>query len=117
MVPFYGLRAGHLVRLDHALPSSVPPSAEVLWIDLFNPSPEEKRAVEVMLGLKVPSRQEMSEIEESSRLYEEQGAFVMTAVVISGVAQDRPARTQITFVLSQTHLVLLRYRSSPIPDL
>jgi magnesium transporter len=112
MVTFYGLRAGHLVRLDHAFPSSLPPAADVLWIDLFNPSPEEKRAVEVMLGLKVPTRQEMSEIEESSRLYEEQGAFVMTAVVISGVAQDRPARTQVTFVLSQTHLVLLRYADS-----
>lgn len=113
MMTFYGLRADRLARLDHA--ASGPPSrADVLWIDLFDPSREEERAVETMLGLLVPTRQEMAEIEESARLYEERGALVMTAVVINGVAEGRPARAPVTFVLTQTHLVSLRY-ANPVP--
>ena len=44
----------------------------MLWIDLFDPSREDERAVEALLGLAVPTREEMAEIEESARLYEEQ---------------------------------------------
>src|SRR5215213_7994675 len=78
MMTFYGLRQGRLVRLDHASASGLPASADVLWIDLFDPSREDERAVETLLGLAVPTRQEMAEIEESARLYEEHGALVMT---------------------------------------
>ena len=64
--------------------------------------------------LGVPTRQEMAEIEESARLYEEHGALVMTAVVINGVAEGRPSRTQVTFVLTKTYLVSVRY-ADPVP--
>ena len=56
----------------------------------------------------------MAEIEESARLYEEHGALVMTAVVINGVAEGRPSRTQVTFVLTRKHLVSVRY-ADPVP--
>ncbi len=102
------------MRLDHASASGLPAPSDVLWIDLFDPSREEEQAVETLLGLQVPTRQEMAEIEESARLFEEHGALVMTAVVVNGVAEGRPSRTQVTFVLSQTHLVSLRY-ADPVP--
>ena len=73
----------------------------MLWIDLHDPTHEEEKAVEALLGLEVPTLQEMAEIEESSRLYEEHGALVMTAVIINGVAEGRPSRTQVTFVLTR----------------
>jgi magnesium transporter len=110
MMKAYGLREGRLTPLASA---AVPPS-EVLWIDLNDPTPEEEGAVETLLGLQVPTRQEMAEIEESARLYEERGALVMTAVVINGVAEGRPSRTQVTFVLTPTHLVSVRY-ANPVP--
>ena len=113
MMTLYGLRQGRLLRLD-ASTASLPGPAEVLWIDLLDPSPEEERAVETLLGLAIPTRQEMAEIEESARLYEENGALVMTAVVICGVTAGRPSRTQVTFVLTRTHLVSLRY-ADPVP--
>src|ERR671917_160181 len=114
MMSFYGLRQGRLVRLDHASTSGLPASADVLWIDLFDPSREDERVVETLLGLQVPTRQEMAEIEESARLYEEHGALVMTAVIIHGVAEGRPSRTQVTFVLTKKHLVSVRY-ADPLP--
>ncbi|BBK33122.1 magnesium/cobalt transporter [Allostella humosa] len=56
----------------------------------------------------------MTEIEESARLYREGGAIVMTAVVVNGVAQDRPERSEVTFLLTADHLVTVRY-ADPMP--
>jgi magnesium transporter len=109
MMSFHGLPAGRLARLDQLSASGLPAPADVLWIDLFNATREEERAVEKLLGLQVPTRQEMAEIEESARLYEENGALVMTTVVIQGAAEGKPSRTQVTFVLTPTHLVSVRY--------
>jgi magnesium transporter len=104
----YSLSQGRPVRLDR-IGSDLPVPADVLWIDLHNPSRDEECTVEALLGLEIPTRQEMAEIEESSRLYEERGALVMTAVVIHGAAEGRPTRAPVTFVLTPTQLVSVRY--------
>ena len=47
------------------------PSAELpkaVWIDLVNPSAEETAAVAESFGIEIPSREDMEEIEASSRL-------------------------------------------------
>ena len=62
MMTFYGLRQGQLVRLDHSSTPGLPAPADVLWIDLLDPSRDNERAVETLLGLAVPTRQEMAEI-------------------------------------------------------
>jgi magnesium transporter len=103
MIHFHGLRQGRLVRLTHE-GAALPVPSDVLWINLLDPTHEEEKAVEALLGLQVPTRQEMAEIEESARLYQEHGALVMTAVIINGVAEGRPSRTQVTFVLTRSHL-------------
>jgi magnesium transporter len=81
------------------------------WIDLLNPTKEEDALVEQSLGVAVPTREEMAEIEASSRLYQEGGAHYMTAVVLSqGAAPgDPPAVTPITFILAGDRLVTVRY--------
>lgn len=114
MMTFYGLCDGRLVRLDHPMTFGPSALADVLWIDLLDPSKDEEKTVEALLSLQVPTRQEMAEIEESSRLYEDHGALVMTAVVIDGAGEGRPARAQVTFVLTKTHLVSVRY-ADPVP--
>jgi magnesium transporter len=114
MMTFYGLREGRLVPVSRRAGAEPPQAADVLWIDLCDPSHDEEKSVENLLGLQVPTRQEMAEIEESARLYEERGALVMTAVVSNGVAEGRPSRTQVTFVLTKEHLVSVRY-ADPVP--
>src|SRR5829696_10258420 len=113
MMTIYGLHQGRLVCREQT-DRDLPALNDVVWIDLHDPTRDEECAVEALLGLEVPTRQEMAEIEESSRLYEEHGALVMTAVIINGVAEGRPSRTQVTFVLTQTHLVSVRY-ADPVP--
>jgi magnesium transporter len=113
MMQAFGVHDGRLARLDLTL-ADFPTTSGLLWIDLSNPSRDEETWVENTLRVQVPTRQEMAEIEESARLYEERGALVMTAVVINGVAEGRPSRTQVTFVLTKTHLVSVRY-ADPLP--
>jgi len=87
---------------------------EGLWFDLLEPSAEEERAVEQVLGIDVPTREEMREIEASNRLYEENGAVYMTATIVTKLDTDLPQSTQATFILNGSHLVTNRY-TDPLP--
>jgi len=84
-------------------------SRPTIWIDLLNPTREEERHVEALLGIEMPTREEMSEIEVSSRLYQENGAHYMTATVMYQIDAPEPQVSAITFILTDTHLITLRY--------
>ncbi len=47
---------------------------DAVWVDLIEPTVEEDVALETALGLNVPTRAEMAELEASSRIYREDGA-------------------------------------------
>jgi len=80
-----------------------------IWIDLINPTREEERAIEDLVGLQVPTREEMSEIEVSSRLYQEKGAHFMTATILYHVDLPDPQATAITFMLTEKQIITVRY--------
>ncbi len=80
-----------------------------VWIDLLNPSPAEEKAVQAALMLEIPTREEMQEIESSSRLYREDDALFLTANFLQGVDTGDYGSTAITFVLTNTTLVTVRY--------
>jgi magnesium transporter len=83
----------------------------MVWIDLVNPTREEDQQVERAVGISIPTREEMAEIEASSRLYQEGGAHYMTAVVLfQPDAPNEPLQaTPITFILAGTRLITVRY--------
>ena len=64
--------------------------AEVVWIDLMSPDPAEISFVERATKLAVPSLDELSEIENSSRLRAEKGALYMNAPLIYRAESDEP---------------------------
>ena len=82
------------------------------WIDLEQPTEAEERLVERCLAVDVPTRDELAEIEPSSRLYEHQGTLYMTASVLYGVDEGSPASDPIGFVLAKDRLVTVRYISA-----
>jgi magnesium transporter len=96
-----------LTRVEPGLPPSIPQSA--VWVDLLEPSPEEEKFVETTLGIDVPTREEMKEIETSNRLYEDNGALYMTTTVAAQLDTDRPVATAVTFILVGQRLVTNRY--------
>lgn len=83
--------------------------ADAIWVDLVHPTPEEDRAVERALNLSIPTREEMSELEASSRLYRENGATFVTADIMHAGSEDMPAVDPVTFVLTSGPLVTVRY--------
>ncbi len=91
----------------------VPPDGEVpehaVWIDLLNPAPNEDKLIERRLGIAVPTREEMQEIEVSSRLYVEHHARFMTATMMCNSDTNVPKTTAVTFILSHHKLVTVRY--------
>ena len=104
MLTIYQVEGQSLVRRD---PSDNCQAA--VWIDLVNPTSEEERGIEKMVGLQVPTREEMSEIEVSSRLYQEKGAYFMTATILYHVDLPDPQATAITFMLTDKQLITVRY--------
>jgi magnesium transporter len=80
-----------------------------VWIDLVKPTAEEDRAVERLAGIAVPTREDMQEIEISSRLYVENGARYMTATLMCQADSESPKTTAVTFILVNHRLVTVRY--------
>jgi magnesium transporter len=80
-----------------------------VWLDLYSPTPTENKLVERALGIALPTREEMQEIEVTSRLYVENGARFMTATLMCHSDTDVPRTTPVTFILSGHRLVTMRY--------
>jgi len=104
---------------DTALKRSEPTDLAALpdgavWIDMFKPSPDEDHAVERLAGVEIPTREDMQEIEISSRLYIENGARYMTASLMCAADTETPRISPVTFILTRQRLVTVRY-DSPKP--
>jgi len=86
-----------------------PAALGVSWLDLLNPTDEERAGVESRYGLRLPSRQELSEVESSSRVSEKSGVlFLSMPIVAHANALDEPP-SPVGFVLSKDLLVTIRY--------
>lgn len=80
-----------------------------LWIDLLSPSHSEEKIVEQKIGRKIPTREEMIEIELSSRLYKTKDTLYMTVTMIAQSESTTPKLEPITFVLTPDQLITIRY--------
>ncbi|MGC4029079.1 MAG: magnesium transporter CorA family protein [Steroidobacteraceae bacterium] len=112
MLTVYCLTPAGLKRLEREPQAPLP--EEALWLDLLEPTVEEERQVEARLGIEVPTREEMGEIEYSNRLYEENGALYLTATVVTRLDSDLPENAQVTFILKDSRIVTNRY-VNPLP--
>jgi magnesium transporter len=89
--------------------ASVRLADDVIWLDLREPTPEETAFVRDALGVDLPTREEMREIEASARVYEEGGALFLTATILVNADTPPPGTTEVTFVLKDDLLVTLRH--------
>ena len=107
MLSVYVASESSLKKIDLADAAELPDNA--VWIDLVKPSPGEDKAVELLAGIAVPTREDMQEIEISSRLYIENGARYMTATLMCHSDTDMPKTTAVTFIVAGHRLVTVRY--------
>lgn len=93
----------------HPLTADYSLQEETVWVDLLNLTPAEEEHVEQFLKIDLPTREEMHEIEISSRLYTENGALYMTATLVTNSDTLDPETHAVTFILSGERLITIRY--------
>ena len=86
------------------------------WIDLQDPTPAEVAEVERQLGVRVPSREALSEIEASSRIRAEGEALVMSTPLLARDAEGTMISTPTGFVLTQDVCLTVRFAASKVFD-
>ncbi len=107
MLSVYVPNGTALERVPVASDGDIPESA--VWFDLVTPTLAEDKLLERHLGIAVPTREEMQEIEVTSRLYVENNARYMTATLMCQSDSDMPKTTPVTFILSGHRLITVRY--------
>ncbi len=83
--------------------------SDIVWIDLDAPSREEEAAIEAALSISVPTREDLKDIEPSSRLFVENGGIFMTASLVWKTETEFPDLTDIAFILVGGRLLTVRY--------
>ena len=105
MIQALGSKADRLERLD----LSERHLGDAIWIDLDCPTEAEEDAVEAALGIDIPTREDMQEIEVSSRIYREAGALFLTAQVVASHDARDTEIGPVTFVVLPKRLVTIHY--------
>jgi magnesium transporter len=83
--------------------------SDALWFDLIEPNREEDRLVEEYLGIEIPTREEMADIEPSEILYREGDVRYMTVRVLCSSESETPHLIDVSFILTAKALVTVRY--------
>lgn len=107
MIRVFTVVGDHLALSELGETDALPENA--VWIDLLEPSRQEDKRVEALTRVEIPTREDMKEIEESSRFYIENGAHYMTTPLLHSVDTDHPGMQPITFILCGKRLITVRY--------
>ncbi len=81
----------------------------LVWVDMNYPSNQEEHEVESLISIETPTREKMSEIEVSSRLYVEKGTIYTTSTLITNFEKEIPESHSVTFIFKDKILITVRY--------
>jgi magnesium transporter len=85
-------------------------AAKPFWIDLLQPTDEERTSVATEHGLRIPTREQLEEIESSSRLRAEGQVLTLSMpLVVPPEATSDALPAPLGFILSPALLVTTRY--------
>lgn len=99
---------GEPVPLSPATPVAALAS-DIVWLDLNQPSREEEDYAERLTRIDVPTRDDLRDIEPSSRLYADESGIYLTASILCRADSQAPVLTDVAFVLTPSCLVTVRY--------
>jgi magnesium transporter len=88
-------------------PAELP--ADAIWIDLINPTDEEKAFVEQRTRVRIPSIEALSEIESSSRQRLDRGVIYLSTPVVARSDTAEAFVSPAGFVLTKGLLVTVRF--------
>ncbi|MBE7210093.1 MAG: magnesium/cobalt transporter CorA [Gluconacetobacter diazotrophicus] len=82
--------------------------AGIAWLDLINPTDEEHALAQRLCGARLPTRQDIEEIESSSRVYTEGSTLYLSSPLVRRT-EENAFDAPVGFVLGGDRLVTLRY--------
>ncbi|HET7084433.1 MAG TPA: magnesium transporter CorA family protein [Rhizomicrobium sp.] len=85
------------------------PGGRLVWVDLFNPTREELAQACTDYQLDIPPRDQLEEIEFSSRLQYEDGVFTISVPVTPHKKNGEDFTTPLGFVVTKDLLVTVRF--------
>jgi magnesium transporter len=86
--------------------------AAALWVDLVDPTDEEREQVAVLYRRELPEADEVDEIEASARFYQDEDGLHIHSLFLHEV-DGHPHNTSVAFTLSSQRLFSLREREIP----
>jgi len=107
VITIFRKRAGKIEVFTLTANDQIP--EDVLWIDIYNPTPDEERSVESQLGVEILTREETWKNQVLNRFYTEDNITYMTAAIITKVETPYPQTSEVTFVRAENYLLTLRY--------
>ncbi len=102
----------HVLPVPQSGPQSGPQPgpAPGVWLDLLDGTDAERALAARLTGLRVPARDEIAEIETSSRLQREGDTFYLSTSIVARPDNGAPLLvTPLGLVLSPRHLLTVRY--------
>ena len=84
-------------------------ASDIVWLDLNQPTREEEDYAERLTRIDVPTRDDLRDIEPSSRLYSDESGVYLTASILCGADSPAPVLADVAFVLTSSCLVTVRY--------
>jgi len=111
MLTAFALRNEHLIEIQaDTKPEQL---RNALWIDLIDPSEEERTRVESLYQQALPAADEVEEIEATARAFEDENGLHIHSFFLAEM-DGRPRNTTIAFTLSGEQLFTLH--DQDIPD-
>ena len=110
MLSFYGSGTRGPIEAG-ADPTKLP--EQVDWIDAFEPTPAEIAFLRDALGTRVPTLDDLVEIESSSRLATEDGALIMSLPATIKDEAGYPRSTPVGFVVTPKRVATIRFAHLP----
>ncbi len=88
------------------------PVARAMWIDLVDPSEEERRRVDELFQKQLPEAEDVEEIEATARSFVDEDGIHVTSLFLHGV-DGAPRNSSVAFTVSGDRMVTLREREIP----
>jgi len=105
MITAYENTGGKIAAINAE--KTVPKNAA--WVDLLNPTDEERAFISKALGIHLPTAADIRSIEASSRLYSEGDAVYLTLDVLSASAMPDPVLDALLIVVTPKTMVTMRF--------
>ena len=87
-----------------------------VWLDLLNPTEDERHAAERAAGFEIQTQAEIAEVENSSRVSKAHDVLYLNSPVSYRDAEERSSIAPIGFALSRDRLVTIRFAELPVFD-